>query len=124
TAAKKLHAHQHLPPADPRQYNPAVPEDVVQVLGRMMAKDPRDRYQRPEELVHDLLTLARRQSLPADAARAAEGGGLWVDAPLAGPNPRRDGLWAAAAVLAVAAIVAVIEAGRPKPPPGSALVRL
>src|SRR3954468_13010066 len=60
TAAKKLEAHRHEPPPDPRQFNPAVPAGVVAVLGRMMAKDPGDRYQRPEHLVHDLLTLARR----------------------------------------------------------------
>ncbi len=124
TAAKKLDAHQNVPPPDPRQYNPAIPAEVVAVLGRTMAKDPRDRYQRPEELVRDLIALARRQSLPADAG-AAEGGGLWVDAPLPAGDPRRAAVLTAAAVLAVAVIVAVIEAGRPAPPPGgAALARL
>src|SRR5205814_4655499 len=59
TAAKKLHHHQHVPPPDPRAANPAVPDDLALVLGRMMAKDPDHRYQRPEDLVHDLLELAR-----------------------------------------------------------------
>ncbi len=120
TAAKKLHAHQHLPPTDPRAFNPEIPEVVVTVLGRMMAKDPRDRYQRPEELVHDLLGLARRLPAPGTQTPAteAEGGGLWVDAPLPAPVPRRTAFVAAASVLAVAVIVAVIEASRPTPPAG------
>jgi hypothetical protein len=119
TAAKKLHAHQHLPPTDPRAFNPEIPEAVVTVLGRMMAKDPRDRYQRPEDLVHDLIELARR--LPTGAAHAdGSGEGLWVDAPLPSAAPRRTAAWAAAAVVAVVAIVAVIEMTRPAPPAAGA----
>src|SRR5206468_3321510 len=38
TAAKKLHHHQHEAPTDPRQLNPAIPDELVPVLGRMMAK--------------------------------------------------------------------------------------
>jgi hypothetical protein len=126
TAAKKLHHHQHVAPPDPRRLNPTVPDDVALVLGRMMAKDPRQRYQRPEELVHDLLALARRYGLPGDAPGAADGGALWVDTPLPAPAPRRPALLAAAAVLAVAALVALIEAGRPAAPRpgGSPLARL
>ena len=127
TAAKKLHAHQHLPPTDPRAFNPEIPETVVAVLGRMMAKDPGDRYQRPEELVHDLLGLARRILPPVNdgGQNGATGNdGLWVDAPLAAA-PRRTAFLAVASVLAVAAIVAVIEASRPTPPlGGSGLARL
>ncbi|MGL4421739.1 MAG: serine/threonine-protein kinase, partial [Gemmataceae bacterium] len=47
TAAKKLHAHQHEPPIDPRDYNPAVPDVMAAVLAKMMAKDPGQRYQTP-----------------------------------------------------------------------------
>src|SRR5437764_4554270 len=35
TAAKKLHHHQHIRPADPRDYVPDLPLEVVQVLDRM-----------------------------------------------------------------------------------------
>jgi serine/threonine protein kinase len=120
TAAKKLDAHQHVAPTDPRVFNPAISEDVIAVLGRMMAKDPRDRYQRPEDLVHDLLGLARRLHLPADASGTAESGALWVDTPLPNPAPRRMAYLTAAAVLAIAVIVAVVESGRPTPPAGGA----
>ncbi len=120
TAAKKLHHHQHVAPPDPRQLSPAIPDDVAAVLGRMMAKDPHQRYQRPEDLVHDLLALARRLEPAANLPGAEEGGVLWVDARLPAPAPRLPGLLAAAAVLAVAALVAVIEITRPAPPPRSA----
>src|SRR5256885_12913752 len=35
TAAKKLHHHQNVDPADPRQLNPAIPDDVAAPLARM-----------------------------------------------------------------------------------------
>jgi hypothetical protein len=128
TAAKKLHAHQHESPADPRGFDRDIPDAVVAVLGRMMAKDPRDRYQRPEDLVHDLIGLARTVMAHGDgeSLRSADGTeGLWVDAPMPAPALGRTATWTAAAVLAVAAIVAVVEATRPSPPPaGTAIARL
>lgn len=50
----KLHAHATKPPPDPREKNEAVPEAIVAVLHRMMAKSPDDRYQTPDELLADL----------------------------------------------------------------------
>src|SRR5207302_3244420 len=38
TAAKKLNHHQHIKPIDPRQLVPSLPDDVVLILDRMMAK--------------------------------------------------------------------------------------
>src|SRR5262249_13630400 len=58
TAARKLHHHQHVDPIDPRQLNPEVPDEVAALLARMMAKDPAQRYQRPEQLVRHLVALA------------------------------------------------------------------
>src|SRR5262249_30459036 len=60
TAAKKLHHHQHELPVDPRQLNAEVPDEVAAVLVRMMAKDPRNRYQQPEQLEQHLLLLAQK----------------------------------------------------------------
>src|SRR5262245_2322016 len=37
TAAKKLHAHQFVPPLDPRVLNPAIPDELAVVLSRMLA---------------------------------------------------------------------------------------
>ncbi|HVW03197.1 MAG TPA: protein kinase [Planctomycetaceae bacterium] len=50
----KLRAHAHSKPPDPRDKNPNVPEGIVAVLQRMMAKEPKDRYQTPKELLEEL----------------------------------------------------------------------
>ena len=50
----KLHAHASKPPPDPRDLNPEVPEGIVAVIRRMMAKKKKDRYQNPTELLADL----------------------------------------------------------------------
>lgn len=60
TAAKKLHHHQHVAPTDPRQLNPDIPDDVALVLSKMMAKDPRQRYQKPVHLVQQLSQIGKR----------------------------------------------------------------
>src|ERR1043165_846073 len=78
TPAKKLHHHQHVPPIDPRQLNPAVPLEVVQVLSKMMEKNPKNRYQRPIQLVHHLMQVAQK----VGAADGVPEGVLFVDAPL------------------------------------------
>src|SRR4029077_10032469 len=78
TAAKKLHHHQNLAPLDPRQLNPDVPDDVAAVLARMMAKNPRDRYQRAEHLVMHLIQVAQKVGAPAEVPESL----LFVDAPL------------------------------------------
>lgn len=50
----KLHAHAKQALPDPRLINPNVPEGVVAVMNRMLAKSPDDRYQTPQELIKDL----------------------------------------------------------------------
>jgi serine/threonine-protein kinase len=50
----KLHAHAHKPPPDPRVLNPKVPDALVAVMYRMMAKRPEDRHQTPAELLEDI----------------------------------------------------------------------
>jgi hypothetical protein len=123
TAARKLHHHQQVMPVDPRQLNPAIPDELAAVLSRMMAKDPRERYQRPEELVQHLIALAR--SYGPSGGSGGDPGVLYVDTPLPAPPRRLLGLLASAAVLGVAALVAVIEVTRPTPKPaGFSLARL
>ncbi len=67
TAAKKLHAHQHVDPLDPRQLNTSIPDELVFILARMMAKDPNRRYQTPQELISHLKGLAERLKLSSDS---------------------------------------------------------
>ena len=64
--------------------NPAVPDELAAILGRMMAKDPRERYQRPEHLVQHLLQLAQKLG-----AGGQSDGVLFVDAPLPAPPRMR-----------------------------------
>src|SRR6266446_2536450 len=83
TAAKKLHHHQQVAPVDPRQLNPEIPDEVAAILARMMAKDPKARYQRPEHLVQHLLAAAQKLGATSELPE----GVLYVDAAL--PEPPR-----------------------------------
>jgi serine/threonine protein kinase len=72
TAAKKLYAHQHVEPLDPRLINPAIPDGLAVVLSGMMAKNPDQRYQTPTDLIAHLkgLMLQMRigvESVPTDS---------------------------------------------------------
>ena len=114
TAAKKLHYHQHVPPIDPRQLNPAVNDDVAAVLGRMMAKDPKNRYQRPEHLVQHMLQLAHKIGASAEVPE----GVMFVDAPLPGPpgvRPLLVGGLAAGALVLVVLIIGLLPGASKDP---------
>lgn len=104
TAAKKLHCHQHVNPVDPRHYVPDLPLDVVQILDRMMAKKPADRFQTPEELVQRLLRAAKALGIHSEAPEGA----VAVEAVLP-PSRGRPLLWAALAAAAVVALVFFLD---------------
>ncbi len=101
TPAKKLHHHQHILPDDPRQLNPEIPEEIVIVLGKMLAKNPRDRYARPILLVQHLMQVAQKIGAADDVPE----GVLFIDAPVPSPPRSRPLLMIP---LALAALVAVI----------------
>jgi len=65
TPAERLLKHVELPPPDVRVVNPAVPDGLAAVLERMLAKNPADRYQTPQELLHDLENMEHLNDLPA-----------------------------------------------------------
>jgi serine/threonine-protein kinase len=58
TVLQKLLQHQNEPPPDVREGNPDVPADLAAILQKLMAKDRDRRYQAPEQLARDLLSLA------------------------------------------------------------------
>ncbi|HZU38354.1 MAG TPA: hypothetical protein VFA18_20685, partial [Gemmataceae bacterium] len=108
TAARKLHHHQYVAPLDPRQLNPEISDEVAAILARMMAKDPGDRYQRPEHLVQHLVYVARKlgaaAEIPDDIVAAT--------VPLPSP-PRLRPLLVAGAAAAILIGLVVIETMRP-----------
>jgi eukaryotic-like serine/threonine-protein kinase len=58
TVLQKLFSHSLDAPPDPRDVRPEIPEEVTQVVHRMLAKNPRDRFQTAGELIKRLLRLA------------------------------------------------------------------
>ncbi len=58
TVLQKLLQHQGDDPPDVCQFRPDLPDELSQVLGKMMAKDPRRRYPDSARLMEALLTLA------------------------------------------------------------------
>ncbi len=56
TMTERLLKHAQDEPPDIRRLNPAVPDSLVNILSRMLAKKPEERYQTPAELLRDLET--------------------------------------------------------------------
>jgi len=75
--ADKINAHASQPPPNPRQLNPDVPEALVAVLDRMMAKSPARRHQSVEELLDDIDsdTLVQQEVSDSVLAGLAESSG-------------------------------------------------
>ena len=74
TVLQKLLQHQGDQPPEVRQFRPDLSEEVARVLRRMLAKDPRQRYQKPAHLVADLAHLAAGVGLKP----ARSGARVWV----------------------------------------------
>lgn len=68
---EKVHAHATRPAPDPREFNPKVPEGIVVVLARMMAKSPDERYQSADDLLVDIETDTLIQTDVSDSVLAA-----------------------------------------------------
>jgi serine/threonine protein kinase len=52
SSVMRQHIKADLP--DPRLLNPAIPQPLLHIMEKMLNKDPNDRYQKIEELFHDL----------------------------------------------------------------------
>lgn len=58
TVLQKLLQHQEEAPRDVRTFNPQIPGELAAILAKLMEKTRERRYQTPEQLVRDLLTVA------------------------------------------------------------------
>ncbi len=58
TVLQKLLSHSSERPPDPRDLRPELGDEVTEIVHRLLAKNPADRYQSPAELVGKLLGLA------------------------------------------------------------------
>jgi serine/threonine protein kinase len=64
TALQKLLNHGSQPPPDPRAWREDLSDELYEILMKLMAKRPADRYQKPLDLINDLLLLAESENLP------------------------------------------------------------
>lgn len=64
--SQKLEAHRTAPPVDPRERNPSVPEDVANIMLRMMAKNPEDRFPSMLDVQKALAPFAKRAPMEFD----------------------------------------------------------
>lgn len=64
TALQKLLNHGSQPPPDPRGWRDDISDELFEVIFKLMAKKAIDRYQKPAELVNDLLLVAEMENLP------------------------------------------------------------
>ncbi len=58
TVLKKLLDHQSGEPPDPAKKNRRVSDELSSIVRRMMASDPKRRYQTPDQLIRDLMLVA------------------------------------------------------------------
>jgi serine/threonine-protein kinase len=84
TVLQKLLQHQGDEAPDPAPKNDAVPRDLSVVVRRMMAKDPRRRYQTAEQLVRDMMLVADGMGLKSVSAE----GLVWLS-----PETERTSFW-------------------------------
>ncbi len=102
TVLQKLLQHQEEPPPDVRGANPLVPAVLANILVKLMAKDRDRRYQTPEQLVRDLLTVAGALGLRSVSPE----GLVWLSSEIR-PSWERHLVWGIP-TLVFAAIVSIL----------------
>jgi serine/threonine-protein kinase len=104
TALQKLLQHQSERPPDLRTFRSDVPDSVVRLLRRMLAKAPGDRQQTPVDLVGELSEIVEELGSPLPYAAASL---PWNPPTRSEPRWRRHAVWAAplAGLLLLGALV-------------------
>ena len=101
TVLQKLLSHNSDRPPDMRRYRPDLPDEVVDVVNRMLAKQPSGRYQTPADLMNELVLLAQKYQLTLVAAPAE----IWSETPApATPFWERHLPWAAPVAILLLAV--------------------
>ena len=108
TVLQKLLQHQEEPPPDVRVLNPDVPPDLAAILVKLMAKDRERRYQTPELLVRDRLTLAGALGL-----RSLRPEGLVWMAPQGPPAWEKHLVWGLPAATLAVVVAILVWWGQP-----------
>ncbi len=72
SVAEKLSWHLHRPPVPILEARPDVPPGLVEVIDKMLAKKPEDRYQTPDEVVEALEPWTRKPIAPPDPSEFPE----------------------------------------------------
>ncbi len=101
TVLQKLLQHQAENPPDVRRFRPDLPEEVSRLLRRMMAKDPRRRFQSAAELTDALLRLAEQVGLHPLGLTP----GMWARRPPPVSSLHRHLPWMVPVVLLLAVVV-------------------
>ncbi len=82
TVLQKLLQHQGDEPPDVREFQPGIPAEIAQLVQKMMAKDPRQRFQTPAALLRSLTEVAGMLGLRP----TGPGNTVWVLKPVSKPS--------------------------------------
>ena len=88
SVSRKVEAHRRRTPPRVASLRPDVPPEVDQLMNRLLAKRPSDRFQRPDQLAAALAPLSKGADLSALARRMRESGNLNAQ-PLGAPVDSR-----------------------------------
>lgn len=69
TVLQKLLQHQGDHPPDPRAQRPELPAEVTHILGRLLAKNPAQRYQSAGQLIDELAALGEKLGMQLSSSR-------------------------------------------------------
>ncbi len=103
TVLKKLLDHQSGEPPDPAKKNRRVSDDLSMITRKMMASDPKKRYQTPDQLTRDLMLIAGSLGLRGVSPE----GLIWLSS-----RPSFSDIWRQnAGVLAMTSLLVLIVFG-------------
>jgi eukaryotic-like serine/threonine-protein kinase len=112
---QKVLDHHKTEAPDASAKNPLVPQALSHIIRQMMDSQVENRYQRPEDLIRDLLPLATALGVPSNT-------GLWAEVPQARFSWAEHRGWILAmSLLAVIGVVASLPPREVAPPASSAV---